>query len=197
MLELLRQATAAQERSNQQLASFMSLDKAILHVKERQEIDCEHNNKEHMELQQLIDQNTSGLKKTDLQLQKVEADARQALLRKELSMQEVIQIISNYKDDVVATMQKYVDEVDDKMKVLEQGNADIHKECKAVIQKYERSDKKSRANTLNIYRMQDDIKHLTEMQEGFSEVFSYKKRIIQLENEIKNLRALTQQNILS
>ena len=35
------------------------------------------------------------------------------------------------------------------------------------------------------------------MQENFSEVFSYKKRIIQLENEIKNLRNLTQQNILS
>ena len=43
-----------------------------------------------MELQKLIDQNASGLKKTDLHLQKVEADARQALLRKELSMQDII-----------------------------------------------------------------------------------------------------------
>lgn len=65
------------------------------------------------------------------------------------------------------------------------------------MQKYERSDKKSKSNTLNIFRMQDDIKNLTEMQANFSEVFSYKKRIIQLENEIKNLRNLTQQNIIS
>ena len=67
----------------------------------------------------MIDQNASGLKKTDLHLQKVEADVRQALLRKELSMQEIIEIISNYKDDVVVTIQNYVDQVDGKMKILE------------------------------------------------------------------------------